>query len=124
MSLLEKSDADYLLLAGDLNVDPRDGEGTYKTFKGALTDSIEEFYKDDKSKWLDPHLSTLGNPANTYTSKSSHPVIYDYVWYRPGAAKTISVASYQVIIAIIEKERGCYSFHCRCLILPLVEKRM
>ena len=101
VSLLDKSDADYLLLAGDLNVDPRDGEGTYKTFKGALTDSIEEFYKDDKSKWLDPALSTLGNPANTYTSKSSHPVIYDYVWYRPGAAKTISVASYQVIKAII-----------------------
>ena len=125
VSLLDKSDADYLLLAGDLNVDPRDGEGTYKTFKGALTDSIEEFYKEDKSKWLDPALSTLGNPANTYTSKSSHPVIYDYVWYRPrGAEKAISVASYQVIIATIKKERGCYSFHCRCLILPLAEKRM
>jgi len=94
--LLAKSDADYLVLAGDFNVDPRDGEGTYKEFKGALTDSVEEYFKDDKSKWLDPNLSTLGNPANSYTSKGAHPVIYDYVWYRPSKEKTISVASYQV----------------------------
>jgi len=94
--LLAKSDANYLVLAGDFNVDPRDGEATYKTFKGALTDSVEEYYKDDKSKWLDPNLSTLGNPANSYTSKGAHPVIYDYVWYRPAKDKAISVSSYQV----------------------------
>jgi len=94
--LLAKSDANYLVLAGDFNVDPRDGEATYKTFKEALTDSVEEYYKDDKSKWLDPNLSTLGNPANSYTSKGAHPVIYDYVWYRPAKDKAISVLSYQV----------------------------
>ena len=54
-------------------------------------------FQDDKSKWLDPNLSTLGNPANSYTSKGAHPVIYDYVWYRPSNEKTISVESYQVI---------------------------
>lgn len=96
VSLLAKSDADYLVLAGDFNVDPRDGEATYKSFKGELTDSVEEFYKGDKSKWLDPNLSTLGNPANSYTSKGAHPVIYDYVWYRSAKEKTISVANYQV----------------------------
>jgi len=96
VTLLAKSDSDYLVLAGDFNVDPRDGEATYKTFKGALTDSVEEYYKDDKSKWLDPNLSTLGNPANSYTSKGAHPVIYDYVWYRPAKDKAISVSSYQV----------------------------
>ena len=50
----------------------------------------------DKSKWLDPNLSTLGNPSNSYTSKGAHPVIYDYVWYRSAKEKTISVANYQV----------------------------
>ena len=50
----------------------------------------------DKSKWLDPNLSTLGNPANSYTSKGAHPVIYDYVWCRSAKEKTISVANYQV----------------------------
>ena len=50
----------------------------------------------DKSKWLDPNLSTLGNPSNSYTSKGAHPVIYDYVWYRSAKEKTISVTNYQV----------------------------
>jgi hypothetical protein len=64
LGLVSKSNADYRLLAGDLNVDPRDGEvqlleglglgdseaprpqDTYKALKGSgLKDSVEEFYK-------------------------------------------------------------------------------
>ena len=101
-----------IIFAVSDNVLTKPTQATYKTFKGALTDSVEEYYKvqcnfeksfqpkyfqDDKSKWLDPNLSTLGNPANSYTSKGAHPVIYDYVWYRPAKDKAISVSNYQVI---------------------------
>ena len=76
----------------------------------------------DKSKWLDPNLSTLGNPSNSYTSKGAHPVIYDYVWYRSAKEKTISVANYQVTCQKVVDR--LVIFLCRFHISPLEEKRM
>jgi len=104
LEVLARSTADCLVLGGDFNVDPRDGEDTYKTLKGELTDSVEEFYKADPGKVLDPSLATLGNPANTYTSKGAHPVIYDYIWYR-GAGAGLAVADYQVPLLTTGGER-------------------
>lgn len=104
LEVVARSTADCLVLGGDLNVDPRDGEDTYKALKGELTDSVEEFYKDDPGKVLDPSLSTLGNPANTYTSKGAHPVIYDYIWYRAAGAG-VALADYQVPILTTGGER-------------------
>lgn len=98
IELVSQSTAQYVIVGGDFNVDPRDGEETYKTVKNRLTDSIEEFYKGDKSKYLDPSLSTLGNPQNTYTSKGEHPVLYDYIWYKARQDKSITITDFQVPI--------------------------
>jgi len=98
IELVSQSTAQYVIVGGDFNVDPRDGEETYKTVKNSLTDSIEEFYKGDKSKYLDPSLSTLGNPQNTYTSKGEHPVLYDYIWYKARQDKSITITDFQVPI--------------------------
>jgi len=95
LAIVKKSTADYTILVGDFNVDPRDGEETYKTVRAELTDAVEEFYKDDQSKWLDPALSTLGNPTNTYSSKG-RPVLYDYVWYKAAKGKAVAVTQFQV----------------------------
>ena len=80
----------------------------------------------DKSKWLDPNLSTLGNPSNSYTSKGAHPVIYDYVWYRSAKEKTISVTNYQVTCQKVVDWSidHLVIFLCRFHISPLEEKRM
>jgi len=98
MELVSQSTAQYIIVGGDFNVDPRDGEETYKTVEKMLTDSIEEFYKGDKTKYLDPSLSTLGNPQNTYTSKGEHPVLYDYIWYKAKQDKSITITDFQVPI--------------------------
>merc|ERR1712059_194001 len=108
------SDADLVVVGGDFNVDPRDGEDTYKTISGiGLINSGEEFYKGDKAKWLSPGQSTLGNLNNTYTSKGEHPVIYDYVWHKGGSVtdfevkilkttlkenRTVSLSSHEAVI--------------------------
>eukprot|EP00092_Neocalanus_flemingeri_P078714 GFUD01097960.1.p1 GENE.GFUD01097960.1~~GFUD01097960.1.p1 ORF type:complete len:369 (+),score=63.63 GFUD01097960.1:213-1319(+) len=109
VGLVTKSDADHVIVAGDFNVDPRDNENTYKTLKSELTDAVEEFYKNDSSKYLDPALSTFGNVKNTYSSKEQHPVAYDYIWYR--ASNGITVADFQVPILRTEREEISFSDH-------------
>jgi len=109
LSIISKSTADHVIVAGDFNVDPRDNEDTYKTLKSELKDAVEEFYKNDSSKYLDPKLSTLGNAHNTYSSKSTHPVIYDYIWYKPGSG--ITVVDFQVPILRTKREEISLSNH-------------
>jgi len=109
LSIISKSTADHVIVAGDFNVDPRDNEDTYKTLKSELKDAVEEFYKNDSSKYLDPKLSTLGNAHNTYSSKSTHPVIYDYIWYKPGNG--ITVVDFHVPILRTKREEISLSNH-------------
>jgi len=109
LNIISKSTANHVIIAGDFNVDPRDNENTYKTLKSGLTDAVEQFYKDDPSKYLDPKLSTLGNAHNTYSSKSSHPVMYDYIWYKPGDG--ITVVDFQVPILRTKREEISLSNH-------------
>jgi len=97
MEVLEKSDADFMIVGGDFNVDPLDNEKTYELMKSELKDSVEEFYKHDKTKWADPRLATFGNKMNSYSS-SEHPVTYDYLWYKANGGGVISVKDYQVPI--------------------------
>lgn len=98
VKLVSQSTAQYVIVGGDFNVDPRDGEDTYNTVKKELKDSVEEFYKGDQTKYLDPSRSTLGNPQNSYTSKGEHPVLYDYIWYTAAQGRTITVTQFQVPI--------------------------
>jgi len=109
LGFVSESDADHVIVAGDLNVDPRDNEDTYKTLKSELTDALEEFYKDDSTKYLNPALSTLGNAKNTYSSKGQHPVVYDYIWYKSGNG--ITVADFQVPILRTKREEISFSCH-------------
>jgi len=111
VTMVSQSDADHVIVAGDFNVDPRDNENTYKTLKTQLTDAVEEFYKNDSSKYLDPALATLGNAKNTYSSKGQHPVVYDYIWYKTNKNNGISVADFQVPILRTKREEISFSDH-------------
>ena len=72
--------ADFTVLGGDFNTDPRDAESSYSDLKSLMVSSIEEFFLDMKA-WLMPARATYGNPRNTYSSMYS-PVLYDYVWHK------------------------------------------
>lgn len=97
MEVVGKSDADFMIVGGDFNVDPLDNEKTYEMMKEGLQDSVEEFYKHDKTKWMDPKLATFGNKLNSYSS-SEHPVTYDYLWYKAKGGGVMGVQDYQVPI--------------------------
>jgi len=86
------SEADIIIVGGDLNVDPREDEKVYPTFKKAgLLNVGEEFYKGDKQKWLSENLSTLGNRENSYTSEGDSPVIFDYIFHHGGEVKNFRI---------------------------------
>jgi len=77
------SKADFKLLGGDFNSDPRavtHGENTYLQLKKDMSSSMEEFFKRI-TEWLIPSRATYGNPRNTY-SNMYQPVLYDYIWHR------------------------------------------
>lgn len=59
--------ADFTVLGGDFNTDPRDTESSYSDLKSLMVSSIEEFFLDMKA-WLMPARATYGNPRNTYSS--------------------------------------------------------
>jgi len=99
------SDADFVIVGGDFNVDPLDNEETYNTVEESLKNSAEEFFKHDKAKWMDPKLATFGNKANTYSSRE-HPVIYDYVWYKAKEGGVVTVEDYRVPILKTKGGRG------------------
>jgi len=108
IQLINHSDADHLIMAGDFNVDPRDKEDTYKTVTTTMVDAFEEFYKNDPAKLTDPNFATLGNPQNTYTDKDQQPVVYDYIFYKN---KGVSLNDYKVLNLKTKKEELSLSDH-------------
>ena len=42
------SDADFVILGGDFNTDPKDKESSYHNLKSAMVSSMEEFFLDIK----------------------------------------------------------------------------
>lgn len=77
---VNNSKADFVILGGDFNTDPKDNETSYHNLKTAMVSSMEEFFLDIK-EWLIPSKSTYGNPRNTY-SNMYQPVLYDYIWHK------------------------------------------
>jgi len=77
---VDKSNADFVILGGDFNTDPKDKETSYHNLKTAMISSMEEFFLDIK-EWLCPKRATYGNPKNTY-SYMYDPVLYDYIWHK------------------------------------------
>ena len=45
---VEKSNADFVILGGDFNTDPKDNETSYHSLKQVMTSSMEEFFLDIK----------------------------------------------------------------------------
>jgi len=77
---VKKSNADFMILGGDFNTDPKDNETSYHNLKSTMTSSMEQFFLDIK-EWLCPSKATYGNQKNTY-SYMYDPVLYDYIWHR------------------------------------------
>jgi len=112
------SQAEVILVGGDLNVDPRDDEQVLELIKrSGLSNAGEEYFKGDQSKWLAKELSTLGNEANTYTSREDGAVILDYIFHRGGEVenfkvpilttevtenKTVSVSNHEAVVTVIK----------------------
>lgn len=82
VKFVEKSDADFVILGGDFNADPKVNgkETTYHDVKKIMTNSIEEFFKKIEA-WLNPKKATYANPQNNYSNKF-HPVLYDYIFHK------------------------------------------
>jgi endonuclease/exonuclease/phosphatase family metal-dependent hydrolase len=82
VKFVSKSDADFVLLGGDFNVDPKvnANETTYQDVKNIMTNSIEEFFHKIED-WLTPKKASYANPSNTYSNKFK-PVLYDYIFHR------------------------------------------
>ena len=45
---VEKSNANFIILGGDFNTDPKDNETSYHSLKQVMTNSMEEFFLDIK----------------------------------------------------------------------------
>ena len=45
---VEKSNANFIILGGDFNTDPKDNETSYNSLKQVMTSSMEEFFLDIK----------------------------------------------------------------------------
>jgi len=91
---VDKSNADFVILGGDFNTDPRDNETSYHNLKEAMVSSMEEFFLDIK-EWLCPSKATYGNKKNTY-SYMYQPVLYDYIWHRASRWNMIWTNFFQV----------------------------
>lgn len=91
---IEGSDADFVILGGDFNVDPRMNETSYPSLKKVMVNSIEEFFHII-AEWLNPKRATYGNPANTYSYTYS-PVMYDYIFHKGRGKNMIWTDFFQV----------------------------
>lgn len=81
LASVKASSADFTLLGGDFNSDPRaPNETTYTSLKKSLSSSMEDFFKHIRD-WLVPKKASYGNPRNSYSNMYA-PVLYDYIWHR------------------------------------------
>lgn len=89
VTFVSQSDADFVILGGDFNVDPRanGNETTYHDIRNIMTNSIEEFFIK-LEEWLTPARASYANPANTYSNIFS-PVLYDYIFHKAKGANVI-----------------------------------
>jgi endonuclease/exonuclease/phosphatase family metal-dependent hydrolase len=85
---VKNSKADFTVLGGDFNSDPRAiNETTYHLLKTDMASSMEDFFQRIAS-WLIPDKATYGNPRNKYSNMYS-PVLYDYIWHRSNTGNLV-----------------------------------
>jgi len=82
VKFVEKSEADFVILGGDFNVDPKANahETSYRDIEKIMVNSIAEFFKRIED-WLIPKKASYANPQNTY-SYMNKPVLYDYIFHK------------------------------------------
>lgn len=82
VNIIQKSDADFVILGGDFNADPvvNKDETTLSDIQEVMVSAIEEFFKKVTS-WLVKDKATYGNPLNSYSS-IYNPVHYDYIFHK------------------------------------------
>jgi len=97
---VSKSTADFVIGAGDFNIDSRSSETTYATVKSVLKDTREEFL--GAAHMHDPALATYGNKANSYSSGAT-PLVYDYFWHKSTGGNSISIKQFKVPILKTKK---------------------
>ena len=56
---VEKSNADFIILGGDFNTDPKDNETSYHSLKQSMTSSMEEFFLDIKVNHFEFHCQKM-----------------------------------------------------------------
>lgn len=82
---VNRSDADFVILGGDFNVDPKvnENESSYHDIKHIMKNSIEEFFNKLLERWLSiPSKASYANPNNTYSANIYKPVLYDYIFHK------------------------------------------
>lgn len=106
VKFVEKSDADFLILGGDFNVDPKVNahETTYHDIKEIMTNAIEEFFKVIE-EWLNPTRASYANPRNTY-SNIYDPVLYDYIFHKAKGSNLIMTNWFEVPFLVTSKHLG------------------
>jgi len=94
---VKKSDADFAILGGDFNIDPRmKNETTYHTLVSELSSAMLEFFKY-LEELLRPNRATYANPANTYSGHGTFkPQLYDYIFHKSKSWNTIVINLFEV----------------------------
>ena len=92
IQLVEKSQADFIILGGDFNASPlMDFDKTYHKIKKVMTDAFQEIMNSIKV-WMEEEFATYANPRNTYTGTSGKaltPVIYDYIFHKKNVSRVL-----------------------------------
>ena len=91
---------DFVVGAGDFNIDSRSSETTYESVKSVLKDTREEYLGSEHMH--DQALATYGNKANTYSSWAT-PLVYDYFWHKSTGKNSISIKQFKVPILKTKK---------------------
>lgn len=96
--LVTSSGADFAILGGDLNVDPRrmsSEEQTYGILTANLSNAMLEFFHS-LDECLKPSRATYGNPTNTYSS-GEQPQLFDYILYHNNNSSSIRTEKFDVV---------------------------
>jgi len=92
---VKRSTADFAIVGGDFNVDPRaKDETSYTDLTSELESTMQQFFGYLKDL-LVPKRATYGNPNNTY-SAAYGPVLYDYILHRSHGANLVTVNYFDV----------------------------
>jgi len=92
---VKNSDADFAILGGDFNIDPRmTNETTYHTLTNELSSAMHQFFKY-LEELLKPKRATYGNPENTYSAQFG-PALYDYIFYKSKGWNSVAINIFEV----------------------------